>query len=162
MEIYKAWNDLKWERVRHLIGDRLYDAYNFWVETYKKEGLQNRLENIVIQRIDMAAIDVDNYYESFTVRIFARCFDYAQNKAGALIGGSKKNPRQFSEYWTFIRRTGVEKKEEEFSLHNCPNCGAPADKMGQTAICEYCNTKISTGDFSWVLARIVQDEEYTG
>ncbi len=162
VEIYKAWNDLKWEKARHLIADRLYESYNFWIDAYKKEGLRNRLDDIKIQRIDMAAVDVDKYYESFTVRIFASCFDYVENNTGKLIGGSKKSTRLFSEYWTFIRRTGVENKEAEFSLNNCPNCGAPADKMGQAAVCEYCNTKISNGDFSWVLARIVQDEEYTG
>lgn len=162
LEIYKAWSDLKWERVRHLISDRLYDSYNFWIAAYKQEGKRNKLENINIQRIDMAAVDVDLYYESFTVRIFASCLDYTETTTGSLVGGSKKNPRVFSEYWTFIRRTGVEKKEEEFSMHNCPNCGAPADKMGQAAVCEYCDTKISNGDFSWVLTRIVQDEEYTG
>ncbi len=161
-EIYQAWNDLKWERIRHLISDRLYESYNFWIVAYKQEKLRNRLENITIQRIDMAAIDVDNYYESFTVRIFASCLDYVESESGRLIGGSKKQPRLFSEYWTFIRRTGVENKETEFSLNTCPNCGAPADKMGQAAVCEYCGSKISTGDFSWVLARIVQDEEYTG
>ena len=161
-EIYKAWNDLKWERVRHLISDRLHESYSFWIEAYKQENLRNRLENINIQRIDMAAVDVDHYYESFTVRIFASCLDYVESTSGKLIGGSKKHPRVFSEYWTFIRRTGVENKETEFSLNTCPNCGAPADKMGQAAVCEYCGSKISTGEFSWVLARIVQDEEYTG
>lgn len=161
-EIYHAWSDLKWEKVRHLITDRLYDSYNFWIVAYKMENLRNRLDNIQIKRIDMASVDVDKYYESFTVRIFASCFDYVEDSNGKLIGGSKKHARLFSEYWTFIRRTGVENKEEEFSMNNCPNCGAPADKMGQAAVCEYCSTKISNGDFSWVLARIVQDEEYTG
>jgi hypothetical protein len=110
----------------------------------------------------MARVDVDKFYESFTVRVFASCLDYVETSAGQLKGGSKKDARFYSEYWTFIRRTGVEKNESEFSLNNCPNCGAPADKMGQAGVCEYCNTKISTGDFSWVLTRIVQDEEYVG
>ena len=110
----------------------------------------------------MATIEVDKYYESFTVRIFASCYDYVENNDGKVMGGSKKSPRYFSEYWTFMRRTGVEITESEFSLNNCPNCGAPADKMGQAAVCEYCGTKISNGDFSWILNRIVQDEEYTG
>ncbi len=161
-EIYKSWSNLQWGKVRHLLADRLYDSYNFWIENYKKNEIYNRLEKINIQRIDMAAVEVDQYYESFTVRIFASCLDYTETTSGKLIGGSKSQPRLFSEYWTFIRRTGVEKKESEFSLNNCPNCGAPADKMGQAAVCEYCSTKISNGDFSWILARIVQDEEYTG
>ncbi len=161
-EIYKSWSELRWEKVRHLLADRLYDSYNFWIENYKKNGMRNKLEKINIKRIDIAAVEVDQYYESFTVRIFASCFDYTEISTGKMIGGSKNQARLFSEYWTFIRRTGVEKQESEFSLNNCPNCGAPADKMGQAAVCEYCNTKISNGDFSWVLAKIVQDEEYTG
>ncbi|MFN8255814.1 MAG: TIM44-like domain-containing protein [Bacteroidales bacterium] len=161
-EIYKNWSLLSWSKIRHLLTDRLYESYNFWIETYKSHQLRNKLENLKIQRIDMASIETDKFYESFTVRIFASCLDYTENTAGKLIGGSKSKPRVFSEYWTFIRRTGVEKKESAYSLYNCPNCGAPADKMGQAAVCAYCSAKISHGDFSWVLARIVQDEEYTG
>ncbi len=161
-EIYKAWNDLKWEKIRHLVSDRLYDSYNFWIVMYKSQGLRNKLENINIHRVDMARVDTDKFYESFTVRVFASCLDYVETSSGQLKGGSKKDLRYYSEYWTFIRRNGLEKNESEFSLNTCPNCGAPADKMGQAGICEYCNTKISTGDFSWVLTRIVQDEEYVG
>ncbi len=161
-EIYIAWSGLNWSKIRHLVSDRLYESYNFWIEAYKSEKLHNRLENIKISKIDMAAIEVDKFYESFTVRIFASCYDYVENSNGKVLGGSKKKLRYFSEYWTFMRRAGVEIVESEFSLNNCPNCGAAADKMGQSAVCEYCGTKISNGDFSWILNRIVQDEEYTG
>jgi len=162
MEIYAAWTDLNWSKVRHLVSDRLYESYDFWIEAYKSEKLRNKLENIKISKIDMATIEVDKYYESFTVRIFASCNDYVENNNGKVLGGTKKQARYFSEYWTFMRRAGVEIVESEFSLNNCPNCGASADKMGQSAVCEYCGTKISNGDFSWILTRIVQDEEYTG
>ncbi len=161
-EIYKAWSEMQWQKARHLLSDRLYESYNFWIEAYKREHLQNKLDNLSIKKIDMAAIEVDKYYEAFTVRIFASCYDYVINQEGKILGGSRKKARYFSEYWTFMRRNGVEIKESEFSLHNCPNCGAPADKMGQAAVCEYCGAKISNGDFSWILTRIVQDEEYAG
>ncbi len=161
-EIYAAWSDLNWAKIRHLVSDRLYESYGFWIEAYKNENLTNKLENIKISKIDMATIEVDKYYESFTVRIFASCLDFVENNNGKVMGGSKKKSRYFSEYWTFMRRSGVEIVESEFSLNTCPNCGASADKMGQAAVCEYCGTKISNGDFSWILTRIVQDEEYTG
>ena len=161
-EIYSAWSDLKWSKIRHLVSDRLYESYSFWIDTYKNENMRNKLTNIKISKIDMATIEIDKYYESFTVRIFASCNDYVESTNGKLLGGSKKKLRYFSEYWTFMRKVGVELIESEFSLNNCPNCGASADKMGQAAICEYCGTKISNGDFSWILTRIVQDEEYKG
>lgn len=163
MEIYQAWSKQNWQAARHLVTDRLYDSYNFWQETYKREKIYNRLENINIRKVELARLDLDKFYESITVRIFASCFDYVENQNGKVLGGSKKRPRQFSEYWTFIRRSGKEQKDEAaFDLNTCPNCGAPADKMGQAAECGYCGAKISNGDFSWVLAIITQDEVYRG
>jgi predicted lipid-binding transport protein (Tim44 family) len=162
-DIYSAWSSLKWENVRHLITDRLWESNNFWIEFYRKNDLNNRLDNTKIQFVDIAKIEMDNFYEAITARVFATCNDYVV-KSGTenVVGGDKYARRAFSEYWTFIRRTGVEKGLDTFDKTKCPNCGAPADKMGQNAICEYCDTKITTGEFGWVLAAIIQDEIYRG
>ena len=84
------------------------------------------------------------------------------DEAGKLIGGSKTKKREFSEYWTFLRRAGIEIDEASVTLNTCPSCGAPADKIGQAAECGYCGSTINQGDFSWVLAVITQDEVYRG
>jgi len=160
MKIYDAWSKNKLDTVRNLLSDRLYESFMFWIDAYKSAGLTNKLENINIQNIQFVRIDLDRFYESITVRIFASSLDYVVDKNGNVKGGSDRRPRSFSEYWTFVRRTGVEK--DAYDLATCPNCGAPADKMGQAGVCEYCGTKISNGDFSWVLAIITQDEVYSG
>lgn len=158
--IYEAWSANNLLTIRGLISDRLYDSFMFWIENYKREGLVNKLENIEINDIQFARIETDKFYESVTVRIFAEGLDYVEDKNGKVKGGSKRRPRAFSEYWTFVRRAGVER--DGFDIKTCPNCGAPADKMGQAGVCEYCGTKVSTGEFSWVLSLIVQDEVYAG
>ncbi len=160
LKIYDAWSKNKLDSVRNLLSDRLFESFMFWINAYKSAGLTNKLENINIQNIQFVRIDLDRFYESITVRIFASSLDYVVDKNGDVKGGSDRRPRSFSEYWTFIRRMGVEKDEYDYST--CPNCGAPADKMGQAGVCEYCGTKISNGDFSWVLAIITQDEVYSG
>ncbi len=158
--IYAAWSKNKLNKVRNLLSDRLYSSFLFWISAYKEEGLTNKLDKVTVKDIHFAKLDIDKFYEAATVRIFASAYDYVENERGEIIGGSKKRKRNFSEYWTFIRRTGVEK--DTYNLGTCPNCGAPADKMGQSGICEYCNSKISNGDFSWVLSVITQDEVYKG
>lgn len=159
-EIYSAWTRQRWDEVRHLVADRLWESNQYWQDTYKKASLINKLENINVSKIELAKIETDKFYEAFTVRIFADCLDYVSDRSGKVMAGTNKRSRYFSEYWTFIRRTGVEK--ETFDLKTCPNCGAPADKMGQAGNCEYCGSKITTGEFSWVLAIITQDEAYKG
>ncbi len=158
-EIYKAWSQLKWNQVRHLISDRLWESYNYWIKAYAEHGYRNMLD-VRITDIELAKIEMDRFYEAITVRIYATGLDYVVDRQGRVLAGSNKRERKFSEYWTFIRRFGVEK--DDYDIHTCPACGAPADKIGQAGICEYCGNKITWGDFSWILAIITQDEEYKG
>ena len=160
--IYRSWEAQDYQPARPLMTDNLFRSHVYWLEAYGKEGLVNRLQGLQVQRVEYAKLELDRHYEAFTVRIYASVLDYLERKRdGKLIGGSDSRPRNFSEYWTFVRRTGVEKPNLEYNPDQCPNCGAPVD-MGMTGICSYCNSKVSTGEFSWVLAQITQDEVYIG
>ncbi len=161
LKVYKAWEQLEWQTVRHLLTDRLWESNNYWINMYKDYGVINKLDNLKISKIELASIELDNYYETFTLRIFASCKDYVEEKETRIfVAGNKKMQREFSEYWTFIRRTGINKNLNTINSDHCPNCGASLDKMGQHAICGYCGSKVSTGEFSWVLSAITQDEVY--
>lgn len=162
LSIYSQWAQGDWPAVRHLLSDRLYESNQFWLSMYAEHGWANRLDNIQISQIVPAKIEQDNFYEAITVRIFASCYDYTEDAKGKLIGGSKRSLRRYSEYWTFVRRIGQEHHSSAYSLSRCPQCGAPADNMGQTGECGYCGSKISTGEYSWVLFLIMQDEGYEG
>jgi len=160
MDIYKHWANLEWNKARHLITDRLWESYNFWIDEYKRHNFRNVLDDTRISKIHVAKIETDKFYEAITLRIYASAKDYVVDRNGKVLAGNSKYARVFSEYWTFIRRTGVE--NDSYDMKTCPNCGAPLDKMGQNGVCEYCSSKVTTGNFSWVLAMIIQDEEYKG
>lgn len=162
LAVYACWSTRNWQAVRHLLSDRLYEANLFWLNLYVQQNWFNRLDNIKIEQVELVKIEIDKFYEAITVRIFASCYDYTEDANGKVIGGSKRSLRRYSEYWTFVRRIGTERHTGPFTLNQCPQCGAPADKMGQTAECGYCGSKISTGEFSWVLFLIMQDDVYNG
>lgn len=160
--IYGHWSRRDWQAARHLLSDRLYETNTFWQKMYVERGWFNRLDNLRIEQVVLAKIDSDKFYEAITVRIFAACNDYTEDGSSKIVGGSKTSLRRFSEYWTFVRRTGTERQNKLYSLSQCPSCGAPADNMGQSGECGYCGSKISTGKFSWVLFLIEQDDTYAG
>lgn len=162
LEIYKHWSNRDWNGVRHLLSDRLYEANQFWTDRYQQQNWFNRLDKIKIERVILTKVELDKFYEAITVRIFASCYDYTEDAQGKLIGGSKRTLRKYSEYWTFVRRAGLDGKQIPVDLGHCPHCGAPADQMGQAGECGYCGSKISTGEFSWVLFLIMQDDAYSG
>ena len=162
LNIYESWSQRNWQAVRHLLSDRLFEANQFWLALYAENNWFNRLDNLIINKIELAKIGTDAYYEAITVRIFATCNDYTEDANGKIVGGSKRKPRSYSEYWTFVRRTNAKPHTAPYSLKQCPQCGAPADNMGQSGQCGYCGSKISTGEFSWVLFLILQDDVYEG
>lgn len=159
--LYESWASQNWEKARPVMTDRLFQSHNYWINEYRAAGVMNRLENRKIQRIELVKIETDKFYETVTVRIHASMLDYAVDRSGKIIGGSRTKPRDFTEYWSFVRSRKAVKKEDQFNADACPNCGAPI-KMGMTGVCEYCNSKVSEGDFNWVLALIIQDEVYGG
>jgi predicted lipid-binding transport protein (Tim44 family) len=161
-QMYAAWSNRRWNDVRHLLTDRLWESQRAWVDAYAQKGLINRLADLRVENVELVRAERDRDYESATVRVFAQCCDYTVDRAGEVIGGDPKRPRRFSEYWVFIRSAQAKAPAAPRAEAKCPNCGAPLDKLGETGVCGYCNAKVTTGDFGWVLSAIVQDEVYRG
>lgn len=162
LNLYNRWSNNKLDLIRPFISDRLYESFSFWLNDYKSKGQNNRVEGIKISDIELVKIDLDKFYESITVRIFAECHDYTENNKGTVIAGSKTKTRKFTEYWTFIKKSGLELESNTFDMNNCPSCAAPIAKNAQSSKCAYCGSITNDGDFYWTLTAIIQDESYRG
>lgn len=159
LALQEAWTSMEWDRARPLETDFLFQQHQYWVEAYKFGGFRNVLEDVSVSRVELAKIDIDKFFESITIRIFASMKDYTIREANKdVVSGFPDKVRSFSEYWTFVRRAGVTTQNREAA--NCPSCGAPLDKVSQAGDCEYCGARITRGDFDWILSRIEQDEAY--
>jgi predicted lipid-binding transport protein (Tim44 family) len=152
-----AWSSREWLKARPYLSDRLFQAQLYWIEAYKRAKLRNLNEQTGIEKVELVRVTSDRYFDGVTVRLFARGLDYTVDENGALICGSKSNPRRYSEYWTLIRGAkvrGVPRAEPV-----CPNCGAPT-QVNMAGNCEHCKARLTLGEFDWVLSRIEQDEVY--
>jgi predicted lipid-binding transport protein (Tim44 family) len=159
LELQAAWSTRQWERARPYQSDQLFQSHYFWIREYQRQGLRNVLEDVHIERLQPVKITSDAFYDAITVRIWASMKDYTTDAEGKVVCGSPRRARRFTEYWTFIRRRGAQESEKEDTA--CPNCGAPL-KINMAGICEFCEGKIASGEFDWVLSRIEQDEAYAG
>lgn len=159
LALQQAWSDGDWEKARPHESDCLFQTHLFWIQEYRRQRLRNVLEDIHIGRIEPVKVVQDGWYDALTVRIFARMIDYTQDEQGKVVRGNKNRAREFTEYWTFIRRRGA--KETDKGENNCPNCGALL-KINMAGVCAYCRSKVTSGEFDWVLSRIEQDEAYHG
>lgn len=159
-EFQVAWSAQELAHMRPFLSDNLFQTQQYWIDAYKKQGLRNVTENARIEGIELARIDSDAWYDAITVRVRATSLDYTLGDGGArVVAGSRDTERSYTEYWTLIRgasRTGPTRTEL-----TCPNCGAPLD-INMAGVCKYCQAKVTSGEFDWVLSRIEQDEVYLG
>jgi predicted lipid-binding transport protein (Tim44 family) len=156
LALQDAWSSRRWERARPFETDALFQTHRFWMERYAAFSLVNRVEQVAVTRVALAKIDVDAFYESITMRIFARALDWTEDAAGKVVGGSTTAPRAFSEYWTFLRAI----PGTAAAPSNCPSCGAPLVAGGGATVCASCGGKLVGGAFDWVASRIEQDDAY--
>jgi hypothetical protein len=159
-ELQTAWSTLKWEKARPHETDNLFQMHQYWIEAYKRQHLNNRVDQCSVTALQPVKIKEDAFYISITLRIGAQGYDYTVDDQENIVSGSNTTLRYWSEYWTFVRSRQAKDLTTKAEL-NCPNCGAPL-KVNSAGICEFCNGKITSGEFDWVLSLIEQDESYTG
>jgi predicted lipid-binding transport protein (Tim44 family) len=155
---HETWSAQELAGVRPFLSDNLFEAQQYWIAAYKAAGLRNISGDPKIIVTQLSRVTSDKYFDSMTVRVYAQCFDYTVDRDGKPVAGSRIKPRQYSEYWTFIRgasATGAPRTED-----TCPNCGADASHVNMAGSCGSCGVKITNGAFDWVLSRIEQDEVY--
>lgn len=155
-----AWAARELGTMRPFMSDALFSTQAFWVAEYRRQGLRNITEDARIERLELANVTQDAFFDAVTVRVHASSLDYTVRDAnGLLVCGSKTKPRRYTEYWTFIRGRG--RRGAPRLDRSCPNCGAPL-AVSMAGDCNHCRVKVTTGEFDWVLSRIEQDEVYRG
>jgi predicted lipid-binding transport protein (Tim44 family) len=158
-EFQTAWSAHDLTRMRGYLSDNLFQMQSYWVDAYLRQRLRNVSEEALIGRIELARIESDAYLDAITLRLYASGLDYTVDDYGKVVAGSRSKAREYTEYWTVIR--GAARRGPSRVDPACPNCGAPLE-VNMAGTCKYCQAKVTTGEFDWVLSRIEQDEVYTG
>jgi hypothetical protein len=160
-ELNEAWSSLRWQDARPYLSDRLWLSMRYWIHAYEEQHLRNQMRNAKVDRKEIAKVVLDPFFHSITVRVWASAVDVTVHRdSGAVVGGNANVPREYSEYWTFIRsaeRRGASSTADT----QCPSCAAPL-AINMAGNCEHCGVKVTAGQFDWVLSKIEQDESYTG
>jgi len=155
---HTSWSSQDLTAVRPYLSDNLFELQKYWVRAYLLQSLHTRTENPTIITVHLARISHDRFFDAVTVRVFATCIDYTTDAKGAVVGGDRQKPREYTEYWTFIR--GVGKTGAPRIDGACPSCGASIAGINMAGQCTHCKAKVTSGEFDWVLSRIEQDEVY--
>jgi Tim44-like domain len=151
-----GWNQRNLLLARGYLSDRAYETLAYWLDAYARAGLHNVTQNARVEHVELSRVLNDKYFDSVTLRVFARGLDYTLDASGKVVSGSGMVERPYSEYWTLIRGSAV--RGGPRLDPSCPNCGAPLN-VNMAGSCNYCRAEVTSGNFDWVLSRIEQDDD---
>ncbi len=86
-----------------LVTADLQQAQEYAVARLARTGLRARFQDGSVDRVELCRIDQDARYDLLTVRVHALCRQWLEDEAGVVVDGVADEPRDFSEYWTFVR-----------------------------------------------------------
>lgn len=154
-----AWSTRNLLGMRPFMSDALFSTQQYWISAYLAQRLRNCTDGARITNLQIVKVASDPYYDAITVRLWGAGLDYTVSDDGRVVSGNRSKERVYTEYWTFIR--GTNRKGPTRTDLACSNCGGPL-QVNMVGQCRFCNVKITTGEFDWVLSRIEQDDSYAG
>ncbi|MBN1499285.1 MAG: Tim44 domain-containing protein, partial [Spirochaetes bacterium] len=160
MLIQDAWMKQDLKDVRKFLSDGVYQRFNTQFKMMQILKQKNILSSIKIHDVFLDRVDTDGMYDIIHVGIMASMNDQFSSQLDSRLNAGGYN--EFVEYWSFLRKRGVEKKDM-FDVPKCPNCnGMLNEGIGEICKCPYCDSLLNSGEYDWVLSEITQADDYVG
>ncbi|MCD6069459.1 MAG: hypothetical protein K0S33_4285 [Bacteroidetes bacterium] len=157
-EIQSAWENQNLSKVRKWISDGVYQRFNTQFIMMQLLGQKNTIKNVVVKNVVIDSVETDGEFDIIHTAVqFEMEDNFVCEKYPEL---NEEGYYEDVEYWTFIRKKGVQEKDI-YHTNNCPKCGGglPEDG-GEISKCGHCGTTTYLGDYDWVLAEITQAADY--
>ncbi len=158
-QLNAAWNANDLTPVRGLVTAALRNYLEYWLREYARQRLRNTLTDAKVLRVELAKVTRDPYYDAITARIYASGIEVTRDHEDRVVGGSPRERRAYTEYWTFLRSST--RRGPVTATPTCASCGAPL-AISDAGECTYCNAFVENGSFDWTLSKIEQDDSYAG
>lgn len=156
IKLQNAWTEKNWEKIRPFESEELFEQHKAQLDGYIKNNQINVMEKISVNDINLISFEQTEKNDIIVLDLDSRMCDYIIDATTKAIIKGNKTKEYYSTYTlTFMRTNGNVTKKGEIEKKNCPNCGAPLT-ITSSGRCEYCNSVITTEDYSWVLTNLTK------
>lgn len=146
-DIQVAWMNFDLESVRNFITDEMFNMYQSQLAVMEASNEQNIMKDMIMQDGYIVDAVEQNGVLTIVTQYIIDQYDYvADRTTGKLIRGENKYKMRVEYLMKF--RLNIDASQV---IDHCPNCGAKIEKINGSGVCEYCGSKIVSGNKNWVL-----------
>lgn len=150
-----CWTAKDIDPLRPYLTDAMFAQMDRQLDGYRQRKETNRVERISVLGVRLLGWKQENGKDVMIARLDTRIVDYVvDDRTGAILRGSSKTEKFMTYEWSLVRTTGVVTGTiKGTSGQTCPYCGAHVD-INHSAVCEYCNSVLTTDSFDWAVSNI--------
>ena len=141
---------------RNVLATPLWEQARHQIEDYHRNGRRNVQEQLQIQSVRFLGAHSRHGYDTVGLRLFTATIDYDVLVAtGEMVRGDK-TLHPLAVDVLLERSSSASTIADGGTLrHRCPHCGAPLS-LDWDGSCKYCKADIMSGQFDWVVSKIIQ------
>jgi predicted lipid-binding transport protein (Tim44 family) len=106
-KVQAAWTARDISTIGDLLTPEMYETLQQECDWLRTERRINRIENMGVRSVQVTEAWQESGQDFVTVHILANLLDYTVDESSQqVVMGSRTEPVQFAEYWTFVRPVG--------------------------------------------------------
>ena len=157
--VQEGWSNRDLSKAEAFLADGTYEQFQIQINTMKAEHEIDVMKDINIEKAVIVRLSSKAGYDSLSVQFKVKAANYRVDDRNNNLKNGTIVPEEFTEIWTFMRRTGSKTIKNGLIEGYCPNCGAQV-KGARLSKCPSCSALLRSGQHDWILAGITQGSEW--
>ncbi|MBQ2592252.1 MAG: TIM44-like domain-containing protein [Candidatus Riflebacteria bacterium] len=157
--VQKAWSDRDLSKAEAFLADGTYEQFQIQINRMKADHEIDLMKDINIKKALIVRLSSKAGYDSLSVQFTVSAINYRIDDRNNSFKDGSQIPEEFTEIWTFMRRTGSKTIKNGLIEGYCPNCGAKVEGA-RISKCPSCSALLRSGQHDWILTGITQASEW--
>jgi hypothetical protein len=146
VKIQEAWENFKYDELRDLLSDELFNNYKMQLETLELESGKNIMDDYTYVDGGIISINKTDLTEEVKIKLHVRMKDYVIDTTDNSVRHGDPAKIMDNNYIITLERS------IRSEITNCPNCGGEL-KDTASQVCPYCDAVLVKGSKEFVMVK---------
>ena len=155
VQFQNCWQAKDISSLRPYMTDAMFAQMDRQLGVYRQNYQTNHIDRISVLGVQLLGWRQESGTDVIIAQLNTRIVDYVtDDRTGNIVRGSNTVEKFMTYEWSLVRTTGVMTGVSSGTTgQTCPYCGAKVN-INHSAVCEYCDSVLTTDSFDWAVSNI--------